>query len=717
MTSTPDAPRLLGEGKYELLSPIGSGAMGEVWLARHVALDRMVAAKLLARSGSGARAATPDAAERFVREARTASLLRHRNTVQLLDYGVDGEDHWLVMEYLEGRNLADELAEERRMPATRAIAIASQVLAALAEAHDYGIVHRDLKPANVMLMPWVDDDGRESELAKVVDFGIATLFRDPVTGEVAGTPEYMAPEQAQGLDLDPRADVYAVGVVLHHMVVGDVPFRGNAPIDVMLAHVNEKPRSLRAANPAISERLEAVILKALEKAPADRYASARAFRTALLSLPEAQGLKPDSAPQLPPVVAAVTGSASAAAPVGLASGAVATGLASASSPTSGAPETPQRSRGWVVPVVGLSMLGAAIVALVVASSGSGAAEQTAARGGTAELPAHTPAVTVAPVVTTAPVVAAAPVKVEADTAVAPTTPDTNVVRSEPDAQVAIVADAQVAIVADAQVAQVAVAPDAQVAQVVAQIPDTNVVRSGPDAVAPNARDPHERAKRLAEAKLEAAKLEAAKLEAAKLEAAKLEAAKLEAAKLEAAKARPASIDANATSQAAARLPGESGSKASSAVSAPELRPSGAIAPELRPSGAIAPEPAKVEPVAPKLVPALAARVAVTQLAVRGSLPRSSVQRALDGVTPALAECYRRWAADAGHDQAATGTVSLGIDVDGGATRIAVGAWPLHGIAPCIAQALSRARTRDRPDTGTVEATFALVFSPLPPRGP
>jgi serine/threonine-protein kinase len=708
MTSTPDAPRLLGEGKYELLSPIGSGAMGEVWLARHVALDRMVAAKLLARSGSGARAATPDAAERFVREARTASLLRHRNTVQLLDYGVDGEDHWLVMEYLEGRNLADELAEERRMPATRAIAIASQVLAALAEAHDYGIVHRDLKPANVMLMPWVDDDGRESELAKVVDFGIATLFRDPVTGEVAGTPEYMAPEQAQGLDLDPRADVYAVGVVLHHMVVGDVPFRGNAPIDVMLAHVNEKPRSLRAANPAISERLEAVILKALEKAPADRYASARAFRTALLALPEAQGLKPDSAPQLAPVVAAVTGSASAAAPVGLASGAVATGLASASSPTSGAPETPQRSRGWVVPVVGLSMLGAAIVALVVASSGSGAAEQTAARGGTAELPAHTPAVTVAPVVTTAPVVAAAPVKVAADTAVAPTTPDTNVVRSEPDAQVAVVADAQVA-------------------QVVAQIPDTNVVRSGPDAVAPNARDPHERAKRLTEAKLEAAKLEAAKLEAAKLEAAKLEAAKLEAAKLEAAKARPASIDANATSQAAARLPGESGSKASSAVSAPELRPSGAIAPELRPSGAIAPElrpsgaiapePAKVEPVAPKLVPALAARVAVTQLAVRGSLPRSSVQRALDGVTPALAECYRRWAADAGHDQAATGTVSLGIDVDGGATRIAVGAWPLHGIAPCIAQALSRARTRDRPDTGTVEATFALVFSPLPPRGP
>jgi hypothetical protein len=499
--------------------------------------------------------------------------------------------------------------------------------------------------------------------------------------------------------------------------------------------VNEKPRSLRAANPAISERLEAVILKALEKAPADRYASARAFRTALLALPEAQGLKPDSAPQLAPVVAAVTGSASAAAPVGLASGAVATGLASASSPTSGAPETPQRSRGWVVPVVGLSMLGAAIVALVVASSGSGAAEQTAARGGTAELPAHTPAVTVAPVVTTAPVVAAAPVKVAADTAVAPTTPDTNVVRSEPDAQVAIVADAQVAqvaVVADAQNAEVAVVADAQVAQVVAQIPDTNVVRSGPDAVAPNARDPHERAKRLAEAKLEAAKLEAAKLEAAKLEA-----AKLEAAKLEAAKARPASIDANATSQAAARLPGESGSKASSAVSAPELRPSGAIAPELRPSGAIAPElrpsgaiapelrpsgaiapePAKVEPVAPKLVPALAARVAVTQLAVRGSLPRSSVQRALDGVTPALAECYRRWAADAGHDQAATGTVSLGIDVDGGATRIAVGAWPLHGIAPCIAQALSRARTRDRPDTGTVEATFALVFSPLPPRGP
>ncbi len=310
MTSTTLVPgRHIGEGKYELLSPLGRGAMGWVWLARHVALDRMVAVKFLhsdlqlGRSLANTIARKDFASERFLKEARTASLLRHRNTVQLLDYGADVEDRWLVMEYLEGKNLADELHEVGHFDAPRTIAIMTQVLAALAEAHDFGIVHRDLKPANVMLVPWVDDDGRETEMAKVLDFGIATMMSDEVadTNEVAGTPEYMSPEQAQALEVDPRSDVYAAGILMYHLLTGDTPFSDPMPMNTMLSHVNDVPRPPSQVNPAISPRLDALIMSALEKSPNDRPESARAFRAALLALPEAKGLRPDSSPKLEPV--------------------------------------------------------------------------------------------------------------------------------------------------------------------------------------------------------------------------------------------------------------------------------------------------------------------------------------------------------------------------------------------------------------------------------
>ncbi|HRE91277.1 MAG TPA: serine/threonine-protein kinase, partial [Myxococcota bacterium] len=302
MTSTLTPGRLLGEGKYELLSPLGRGAMGSVWLARHVALDRSVAVKLLhsglqlGRSLASTQARRDNASERFLKEARTASLLRHKNTVQLLDYGADTADRWLVMEYLEGKNLSDVLHEAGRFPAPRAIAIVTQVLAALAEAHEYGIVHRDLKPANIMLVPWVDDDGRETELAKVLDFGIATMMSDEVAdrNEVAGTPEYMSPEQAQAFDVDPRSDLYAVGILLYHLLTGDTPFRGDTPMDTMLLQVNGVPVPPRQLEPSISRELEAVILSSLAKDPDERPESARAMRAALLALPEAKGLKSDS---------------------------------------------------------------------------------------------------------------------------------------------------------------------------------------------------------------------------------------------------------------------------------------------------------------------------------------------------------------------------------------------------------------------------------------
>ncbi|MFO0746601.1 MAG: protein kinase [Myxococcota bacterium] len=310
-TSTPDSPHLLSDGKYELLSPAGTGGMGVVWLARHVALDRTVAVKTL-RPRDGKQT---DLVQRFAREAQLASLLRHRNTVQVLDFGVDADEGmFLVMEYVEGANLYDVLGEEGRLSVPRALSIAVQVLAALAAAHDLAIIHRDVKAGNVMLVPWVDDDGRETELVKVFDFGIATMRplhkRDPMRSEViSGTPEYMSPEQVQGLQVDARSDVYAVGVLLYVMLTGRLPFEDESPIDVMYAQLERPPRSLRELDPTIPEALDALVLRALAKDPAARFPSARNFRAALLALMEQGTARPPSdimlaAPQATAPVAA-----------------------------------------------------------------------------------------------------------------------------------------------------------------------------------------------------------------------------------------------------------------------------------------------------------------------------------------------------------------------------------------------------------------------------
>ncbi|PKN55080.1 MAG: hypothetical protein CVU56_23275, partial [Deltaproteobacteria bacterium HGW-Deltaproteobacteria-14] len=355
--------RTIADGRYRILREIGSGAMGSVYEGVHEALNRKVAIKLLHPEMMQ----RPRYAERFRREARAASLLHHRNSVQLLDFGNDGPFFYLVMEYLTGRTLGAVLDAEGPLPPSRAIHIMAQVCAALGAAHDQTVVHRDIKPSNILLTPWIDDDGRPAELVKVLDFGIAKIQSGeddgPVDrtltleGDVCGTPEYMSPEQAEGRVLDHRSDVYACGVVLFQILTGDVPFYGDTPLATMVKQVATKPPPLSSFNPAVSSELEAIVLRCLAKKRDDRYPTVRALRTALLRLSEATpapGLI--SEPDLPPVRATDTTATAPAAGFApttdeRAVGLVAGGDASAMIPPAAAPATDPLTR---IPIPGVA---------------------------------------------------------------------------------------------------------------------------------------------------------------------------------------------------------------------------------------------------------------------------------------------------------------------------------------------------------------------------
>ena len=268
-------------GRYALQSILGEGSMGVVYAARQEGLDHEVAVKVLHEHV----AADPKVKRRFHREARMTSRLTHPNTVRIFDFG-RGDDGmlYLAMELLDGIDLLELLEEEEPLTPRRMVSILRQVLLALEEAHDRGIVHRDLKPENVMVV----DDHQGREIVKVCDFGIAKLVEAEgtaitVTGFVCGTPEYMAPEQARGEALDPRADIYALGCLLYRMLTGVVPYQGASALATITSHLTQplvRPR-LRAPERHIPHALERVCLRALAKAPADRYADAAAMRRAL----------------------------------------------------------------------------------------------------------------------------------------------------------------------------------------------------------------------------------------------------------------------------------------------------------------------------------------------------------------------------------------------------------------------------------------------------
>ncbi|MEO6951476.1 MAG: protein kinase [Polyangia bacterium] len=274
--------RVLG-GRYRLTSRLGQGGMGTVYRGVHTLMDKPVAVKIL----RGELATDAEAVSRFHREARSASRLDHEHCIRVSDFGQSDDGLlFLAMELLEGRSLGQRLREERVSHA-EAASIAYDIALALEHAHEAGVIHRDLKPDNVFLAR----RARGREIVKVLDFGLAKLASDSgkshsITrdGTVFGTPEYMAPEQAQGEPLDARTDLYSLGVLLYRMTTGVLPFRGDTFVQTLTKHVREIPKPPHELAPDIPPALETIILRCLEKRPKDRYASAGAVAEALLPL-------------------------------------------------------------------------------------------------------------------------------------------------------------------------------------------------------------------------------------------------------------------------------------------------------------------------------------------------------------------------------------------------------------------------------------------------
>jgi eukaryotic-like serine/threonine-protein kinase len=266
-------------GCYRLVERLGAGGMGVVYKGEDSRSGEPVAIKFLHEAFAG----MPDLVKRFEREVTAMRRVAHAHVVSVLDSGVDGGVPYLVMEFQSGKPLADIL-ERGALPPGRAVGIARQVLAGVAAAHASGVVHRDLKPDNIMLVK-----GVEGDFVKILDFGLAKMVQGTNgtqltnTGFALGTPGYMAPEQANGDHIDERADIYAVGVVLYHMVVGQRPFVADSPMAVLRMHMDDPPKPPRKAAPDanLSAELEAAILRALEKAPSKRWRSAEAFARAL----------------------------------------------------------------------------------------------------------------------------------------------------------------------------------------------------------------------------------------------------------------------------------------------------------------------------------------------------------------------------------------------------------------------------------------------------
>ncbi|MGI5513475.1 serine/threonine-protein kinase [Streptomyces sp. CA-106131] len=278
-------------GRYRLEHPLGRGGMATVWRARDEVLGRAVAVKLMAEGALH----DASAVERFRHEANTVAGLGHANIVTVFDAGVDGHLSFLVMELIEGADLGSLIARGR-LRVEYAVAVADQVCAALETAHRAGVVHRDLKPANLLMSP----DGT----VKVVDFGIARTAATARAGltavaTVVGTSAYMAPEQATGAPVDARADLYALGCILHEMLTGKPPFAGENPMAVLYQHLHQPPRPLRGIRPDVPADLEQLVLDLLAKDPSDRPADAGAVRERLAGAGSSPALTTLSVPASP----------------------------------------------------------------------------------------------------------------------------------------------------------------------------------------------------------------------------------------------------------------------------------------------------------------------------------------------------------------------------------------------------------------------------------
>ncbi|WP_437903194.1 protein kinase [Sorangium sp. So ce327] len=293
-------------GRFTIVSVIARGGMGKVYRAEQAPLGRICALKVLSPKYDGDH--DPEFHRRFFLEASIAAKLTHPNTVTVFDYGQSDDDiYYIAMEYIEGKTLHRVLREEGPFSEARAAHIARQICRSLREAHGLGVVHRDLKPGNVLLVDHED----EHDHVKVLDFG---LVKDTQSGEdltqqglFMGSPKYMAPEQITGSDVSARTDIYALGVMMYEMLSGQVPFDKGAGVGTLMSHVHDQIPPMQAHNPqlSISQTMEGIVYRCLEKDPAHRFSSMNELVTALKFT--AGGISTRDTGENPPMLSGTTG--------------------------------------------------------------------------------------------------------------------------------------------------------------------------------------------------------------------------------------------------------------------------------------------------------------------------------------------------------------------------------------------------------------------------